>query len=51
VLDLDLVEDLPTLLPMVLARPATAAPFFGRYWYDRNNQLQMEFEELSKKSA
>lgn len=40
---LDLVEDLPVLLPKVLATPDDAPPFFGRYWYDAAGQLRIEF--------
>jgi 8-oxo-dGTP diphosphatase len=40
----DLVEDLPTLLPKVLAMNDADPPFFGRYWYDTLGKLQMTFE-------
>ncbi len=40
---LDLVADLPTLLPYVLGRPAAAPCFSARYTYDANQQLVMEF--------
>ncbi|HKZ68543.1 MAG TPA: NUDIX domain-containing protein [Anaerolineales bacterium] len=40
---LDLVEDLPTLLPKVLGLADDAPPFFGRYWYDTEGHLQIEF--------
>jgi 8-oxo-dGTP diphosphatase len=43
VLELDLVEDLPRLLPKVLALSVEAPPFFGRYWYDVEGQLQIQF--------
>ncbi len=45
VAELDMVEDLPTLLPRVLAMPDEAAPFWGRYWYDEAGELVMEFSE------
>jgi len=41
----DLVEDLPTLLPKVLAMTDDDPPFFGRYWYDASGRLQIEFSE------
>ncbi len=43
ILTLDLVEDLPSLLPKVLARGEADPPFFGRYWYDADGQLQIQF--------
>jgi len=46
ILERDLVEDLPTLLPKVLALPPGAAPFFGRYWYDSENRLQIQITEI-----
>ncbi len=39
----DLVEDLPGLLPKVLAMTDDAPPFFGRYWYDDGGRLKIEF--------
>lgn len=42
VLELDLVEDLPTLLPKVLGLAESAPLFFGRYWYDAEGRLQIE---------
>ncbi len=42
---LDLVEDLPALLPKVLAMADDAPPFFGRYWYDSEGKLQIELNE------
>jgi 8-oxo-dGTP diphosphatase len=42
---LDLVEDLPTLLPYVLALPATAPCFSARYTYTAAQQLVIEFFE------
>ncbi|MBI2975703.1 MAG: NUDIX domain-containing protein [Chloroflexi bacterium] len=40
---LDLVEDLPVLLPKVLAMAEGDAPFFGRYWYNAEGKLKMAF--------
>lgn len=40
---LPLVEDLPTLLPRVLAHQAGDPPFAGRYWYDEEGILQIHF--------
>jgi hypothetical protein len=45
-LQVDLVEDLPILLPKVLALNETDPPFFGRYWYDAWGKLQMAFEPV-----
>lgn len=42
---LELVEDLPTILPRVLKQPADSVPFFGRYWYDADNHLKIEIVE------
>ncbi|MEK7277266.1 MAG: NUDIX domain-containing protein [Chloroflexota bacterium] len=39
----DLVEDLPELLPRVLAMGDDEPPFFARYWYDAEGKLRMEF--------
>ena len=41
---LDLVEDLPVLIPKVLATPDGQAPFWAHYHYD-GDRLVMEFEE------
>jgi len=38
-LALDLVEDLPALLPRALDAPPDAAPFFGLYTYDASDRL------------
>jgi 8-oxo-dGTP diphosphatase len=43
-LQVELVEDLPTLLPKVLAMNDADPPFFGRYWYEATGELQMAFE-------
>jgi 8-oxo-dGTP diphosphatase len=40
---LDLVEDLPTLLPRVLAMGADEPPFFAHYHYDEQDQLVITF--------
>ena len=39
----DLVEDLPELLPRVLAMRDHDPPFFGRYAYNAEGKLRMEF--------
>lgn len=39
----DLVEDLPILLPKVLAMPAGAPPFFAAYRYDDEDRLVISF--------
>ena len=40
---LDLVEDLPSLLPKVLALTDADLRLFGRYWYNADGQLQIQF--------
>ena len=40
---LDLVEDLPVILPRVLAMGPAAAPFFAHYWYDEDRELRIRF--------
>ncbi|HEY72124.1 MAG TPA: 8-oxo-dGTP diphosphatase [Thermoflexia bacterium] len=40
---LDLVEDLPTLLPRVLAMGAGDPPFFAHYRYDEQGRLTITF--------
>ena len=42
-LALDLVEDLPTLLPRVLAMKANDPPFFAHYRYDEEDRLVVTF--------
>lgn len=42
---LDLVEDLPILLPRVLDAPADAPPFFATYSYDAQEHLVIRFHE------
>jgi 8-oxo-dGTP diphosphatase len=39
----DLVEDLPTLLPRVLAMSASDPPFFAHYRYDEQDRLIVAF--------
>jgi 8-oxo-dGTP diphosphatase len=45
-LALDLVEDLPILLPRVLAMGTDKPPFFAHYGYDENDQLIVDFGGL-----
>lgn len=40
---LPLVEDLPHLLPRVLAHQPCDPPFAGRYWYDDEGKMRVEF--------
>lgn len=40
---LDLVEDLYTLIPMVMRQRPGAKPFWGLYSYDQKGQLRMSF--------
>jgi len=42
---LPLVEDLPTLLPRVLAHQLGDSPFAGRYSYDEEGKMQIEITE------
>lgn len=42
-LSLDLVEDLPALIPRALDAPPGAPPFFGLYTYDRADRLVMQW--------
>jgi 8-oxo-dGTP diphosphatase len=42
--DLDAVEDLPILLPLVLDLAPEENPFWGRYWYEENGKLSTFFE-------
>ncbi len=41
--DLNLVEDLPVLLPRLLAMEPDTPPFFALYTYDQSDQLVMHF--------
>ena len=43
---LPLVEDLPILLPRVLAHQPGDPPFAGRYWYDEEGRMKVEFAEV-----
>jgi len=45
IMDLDLVEDLPQLLPRVFAMGANDPPFFVHISYDENDHIQMSFSE------
>ncbi|MEX1143407.1 MAG: NUDIX domain-containing protein [Anaerolineales bacterium] len=42
--ELDMVEDIPTLLPKVLAMRPGDAPRWGLYTYDKNGNLSMVFD-------
>ena len=44
-MSLDLVEDLPELLPRVLAMQPDDAPFFARYHYDEHDRLVITFAD------
>ena len=50
-LKLDLVEDLYTLLPIVMSQRLGAKPFWGLYHYDAKDQLMMSFEMSSTASS
>ncbi len=41
---LNLVEDLPILLPLVLDLAPEDAPLWGRYWYDAEGKLHTKFD-------
>ena len=41
----DLVEDLRTLLPKIFTQENYSCPFFARYYYDENENLQIGFAE------
>ena len=43
--ELDLVEDIPTLLPKVLALRPGDPPLWGSYRYAENGQLSMQFSK------
>lgn len=43
--EIDLVEDLSTILPRTLDLPANAPPFFAHYCYDEQEQLIIRFAE------
>ena len=40
---LDLVDDLPILLPHLLAMSPTDPPFSAHYWYNAEDQLEVRF--------
>lgn len=44
-LEYDLVEDLPIILPRILAMDTSTAPFFVHVSYDKNDQIQMFFAD------
>jgi len=46
VTELDLVEDLPVLIPHVLAMKDGAPAFSGRYYYDAEGKLRTEFDPV-----
>lgn len=41
-----MVADLPVLLPRMLS-PSPTAPFFARYWYDEDDRLQIDFDNMT----
>ena len=41
----DLVEDLRILLPKIFTQENYSRPFFARYYYDENENLQIRFAE------
>lgn len=43
----DLVEDLPTILPRAIHHPIAAQPFFAHYRYDQTDRLIIDFAEVS----
>ncbi|MCW5873764.1 MAG: NUDIX domain-containing protein [Anaerolineales bacterium] len=43
--DLKMVEDIPTLLPKVLAVPPDGKPLWALYTYDDAGKLHMQFED------
>ena len=43
---IDLVEDLPTILPRALDLPPNASPFFAHYRYDEQERLVIHFAQL-----
>jgi len=42
--ELDMVEDIPTLLPKVLGMKRDDAPLWGMYVYDETGNLETSFE-------
>ena len=45
ILERELVEDLPVLLPRVLKQKASDPPFAARYYYNDDEKLVVEFSE------
>ena len=45
ILELDLVEDLPQLIPRVLAMGADEPPFYAHVSYDAADQIRLRFRE------
>jgi hypothetical protein len=43
--DLDMVEDIPSLLPKVLAMKRGDEPLWGKYSYDEIGKLQITFQK------
>jgi hypothetical protein len=43
----DLVEDLPTILPLALSAYRGRAPFTAAYTYDQDGSLQIDFGDTS----
>ena len=43
--EVDLVEDLPIILPRAIDLPPNAPPFFAHYSYDEHEQLVIRFAE------
>lgn len=41
----DLADDLPVILPRLLAMETNQPPFFARYWYDDDDKLHISFTE------
>jgi 8-oxo-dGTP diphosphatase len=39
---IDMVEDLPVILPIVLKQPPGQPPFSARYWYNDSGKLEIE---------
>lgn len=48
---LDLVEDLPTLLPRVLAMGPEDLPFYALYTYDEDDELVITFAPVNPRPA
>jgi 8-oxo-dGTP diphosphatase len=45
VLSVDLVEDLPQILPRILQMTETDMPYFAHVSYDENDQIQIRFND------